>query len=193
MYASHAPKFLICDCKIFELQDGGRAILLSHTAFSHEPVVQYYSCNRKYTLFPHFTHANIYSNCWGNEWVGRQMLGTPSFLIVFQAKQTDTLCSKFPVCTRCTCNFTGSKKKNKGIKILDEEPGVLRAQSVHLLSPGRLELPAHHATQTDKLPPLAPPHNLVCHHSRHVPRDCFSYLCGNMTDFCIVSFFCVCI
>lgn len=25
----------------------------------------------------------------------------------------------------------------------------------------------------DKLPPLAPPHNLVCHHSRHVPRACF--------------------
>ncbi len=75
---------------------------------------------------------------------------------------------------------TGRKRKKEGIKILDEEPGVLPAQSVHLLSPGRLELPAHHATQTDKLPPLAPPHNLVCHHSRHVPRACFSYLCGNM-------------
>lgn len=35
----------------------------------------------------------------------------------------------------------------------------------------------------DKLPPLAPPHNLGCHHSRHVPRACFfPYLCGNMRD-----------
>lgn len=30
---------------------------------------------------------------------------------------------------------TGRKRKNEGIKILDEEPGVLPAQSVHLLSP----------------------------------------------------------
>lgn len=84
---------------------------------------------------------------------------------------------------------TGRKRKSEGIKILDEESGVLPAQSVHLLSPGRLDLPAHHATQTDKLPPLAQPHNLVRHHSRHVPRACFSYLCGNMRDFCIVRFY----
>lgn len=33
---------------------------------------------------------------------------------------------------------------------------------------------AHHATHTDKLPPLAPPHASVCHHSRCVPSPCFS-------------------
>lgn len=32
---------------------------------------------------------------------------------------------------------------------------------------------AHHATHIDKLPPLAPPHTLVCHHSRRVPRPFF--------------------
>lgn len=84
----------------------------------------------------------------------------------------------------------GRKRKNEGIKILDEQPGVLPAQSVHLLSLGRLELPAQHTTKTDKLPPLALPHSLVCHNSRHVPRACFSYLCGNMMDFCVV-FMCV--
>lgn len=52
---------------------------------------------------------------------------------------------------------TGRKRKNAGIKILDEEHGVLPAHAVLLPSPSRLELPAHHATQADKLPPLAPP------------------------------------
>lgn len=37
---------------------------------------------------------------------------------------------------------TGRKRKHEGIKILDEEPGALPAQSAHLLSPGRLELPS---------------------------------------------------
>lgn len=35
---------------------------------------------------------------------------------------------------------------------------------------------AHHATHTDKLPPLAPPPASVCHHSRCVPSPCF---CGD--------------
>lgn len=50
-------------------------------------------------------------------------------------------------------NETGSNRKNTGIKILDEEPVVLPAQAVHLLSLGRLELPAHHATWTQAATP----------------------------------------
>lgn len=38
---------------------------------------------------------------------------------------------------------------------------------------------AHHATHTDKLPPLALAHPSVCHHSRRVPRPCF---CGDMRN-----------
>lgn len=44
------------------------------------------------------------------------------------------------------CRGTGRKRKNEGIKIL--HGGVLPAQSVHLLSPGRLERPAHRAMET---------------------------------------------
>lgn len=83
-------------------------------------------------------------------------------------------------CSPATWCETGSgETNNKGIQILKEEPG-LHPQSAHLLSPGRLELPA----RTNKLPPLALSHIWCAITASMIPELPFSNLCCNMRDFC---------
>lgn len=77
---------------------------------------------------------------------------------------------------------TGRKRKNEGIKILDEEPGVLPAQSVHLLSPAGWSNQHTTLRRQAATPGTATQFGVPSQPACSQSLFFFPYLCGNMRD-----------